>query len=207
MNYKLIAYSQDFVSFLLEKLNKEGNKIKQIILFGSITRGESSKESDVDIFIEILDNNLKDKINEIKEKFYDSIKVKKYWNLLGINNEINCSIGKLKEWKDLQRSLIANGIILYGKYKGELKTKPYYLFIVSPGKNRNKNISIWRKLYGYTQKIRKKEYIKKGLIKEYEGKKLANGVFMIPSEHTQKIISFLKTNKFKHEIIPFQKEI
>ena len=207
MNYKLIAYAQDFVSFLLEKLNKESNKISQIILFGSVTRDEDSKSSDIDLFIEILDKKLENKINQIKEKFYESIKVKKYWNLLNINNEINCSTGKLEEWDDLKRSLIANGIILYGKYKGKLKTESYYLFTVSPTKNRNKNISIWRELYGYKQKIGKKEYIKKGLIKGYNGKKLARGVFIIPSEHTQKISSFLKKKKFKYEVILFQKEL
>ena len=206
MNYKLIAYSQDFVSFLLEKLDKDGDKIKQIILFGSITRGESSKDSDIDLFIDITDKKLKNKIDEIKERFYNSVKVKKYWNLLGISNEINCSIGKLDEWSELKRSLIMNGITLYGKYKGKLKTELYYIFIVTPGKNRNENVSIWRRLYGYKQKIGKKTYTQGGLIKEYDGKKLARGVFIIPSEHIQKISLFLKKNKFKYELIPFWQE-
>ena len=48
MNYKLIAYAEDFISFLLEKLNKESDKIKQIILFGSVARDEDSKNSDID---------------------------------------------------------------------------------------------------------------------------------------------------------------
>ena len=206
MNYKLIAYAQDFVSFLIEKLNEDSTKIKQIILFGSVTRGESSKTSDIDLFIDILDKKLEDKILKLKEKFYYTERWGAYWALLNIKNEINCSIGKLEKWDDLKRSLIANGIILYGKYKRDLKTEQYYLFVVSPGKNRNKNISVWRGLYGYKQKIGKKTYIKKGLVKDYEGKKLARGVFIIPSEHTQKISSFLKKNKFKYEIIPFWQE-
>ncbi|MBS3134900.1 nucleotidyltransferase domain-containing protein [Candidatus Woesearchaeota archaeon] len=206
MNYKLIAYAEDFISFLLEKLNKESDKIKQIILFGSVARDEDSKNSDIDLFIEIIDKKIENKINEIKEKFYDSVKVKKYWSLLGINNEINCSIGELEEWDELKRSLVMNGIVLYGKYKGSLKTELYYLFVVFPGKNRNKNISGWRKLYGYNQKISKKIYIKEGLIKDYNGKKLARAVFIIPSDNVQKMISFLKKNSFKYEIIPFWKE-
>lgn len=206
MNYKLIAYAQDFVSFLLQNLDKDGDKIKQIILFGSVTREEENKKSDIDIFIDINDKKIEDKINNIKEDFYKSLKVKKYWNLLGINNEINCSIGILEEWDSLKRSLIANGILLFGKYKDKLKTSPYCLFIIRPGKIRNKNISIWRKLYGYTQKVGKKKYIKKGLIKEYNGKKLANGIFITPLQYSQKIASFLKKNKFKHEIIPIWQE-
>jgi len=206
MNYRLIAYAQDFVSFLFEKLNRDGDKIKQIILFGSVARNESAKESDIDLFIEVLDKKLEGKIKELKEEFYKSIKTKKYWNLFGVNNEINCSIGKMEEWAELERSLIANGMVLYGKYKGKAETEPYYLFIVTPGKDRKKNISIWKNLYGYNQKIGKREYAKKGLIREYEGKKLARSTFIIPSEHTQKMISFLRESKFKCEIIQFWKE-
>jgi len=206
MNYKLIAYAEDFVSFLLEKLNKNANKINQIILFGSVARGEANKESDIDLFIDVIDKKLENQINAIKENFYDSIKVKKYWNLLDIKNEINCTIGNLEEWGDLQRSLIANGIVLFGKYSEKIDTVQYYLFITAPGKERNKNISVWRELYGYTQKVGKKKYVKEGLIKEYKGKKLSRGVFMIPVEHVQKIILYLKKKKFKQEMIPFWQE-
>ncbi len=90
MNYKLIAYAQDFASFLLETLDKESNKINQIILFGSVARGEDTKKSDVDLFIDANENKLEEKINQIKEEFYGSVKVRKYWNLLGIKNKINC---------------------------------------------------------------------------------------------------------------------
>ena len=203
MNYKLIAYAQDFISFLFQHLDEDADKIKQAILFGSSARGEATKKSDIDLFIDVIDKKLEKRIDKIKEEFYDSIKVKKYWNLLGVNNRINCSVGVLKEWASLERSLIANGIVLFGKYSGETNIQPYYLFIATPGKNRNKSISVWRQLYGYIQKIGKKTYIKKGLVKEYNGKKLARGVFVIPAEHSQKIISFLRKNKFKHEIIPF----
>lgn len=206
MNYRLIAYAQDFVSFLLDKLNKDSMKINQIILFGSLARGEAEKGSDVDLFIDTTDEKIEEMIKQIKEKFYESVKFKKYWKLLGIRNEINCITGKLKEWEDLRRSIIANGIVLFGKYKSDVNTKPYYLFIVFPGKNRNKNMSVWRGLYGYSQKVGKKNYAKKGLVEEYDGEKLARSVFIIPAEHTQKIQFYLKHHKFKHKILPFWKE-
>ncbi len=206
MNYKLISYAQDFISFLFQHLDEDAGKINQVILFGSSTRGEATKKSDIDLFIDVIDKKLEKRVDKIKEEFYDSIKVKKYWNLLGINNKINCYVGVLKEWTSLERSLIANGIVLFGRYQGETKTQPYYLFIAIPGKNRNKSISVWRQLYGYTQKIGKKTYVKKGLVKEYDGRKLARGVFVIPAEHSQKIILFLRKNRFKHEIIPFWQE-
>lgn len=205
MNYRLIAYAQDFVSFLLEKLKKDANKITKIILFGSVSRGDANEKSDIDLFFDVTDEKIEESIIEIKEEFYDSVKVKGYWKLLGIKNEFHCVIGKLDEW-GLKASIIANGIILFGKYKDRIESESYYLFIVTPTKNRNKNISIWRELYGYTQKIGKKLYEKKGLVKEYTGEKLARGVFIIPLDHAQKIINYLKENKLNYKLIPFLKE-
>jgi len=205
MNYRLIAYAQDFTSFLFEKIGKDAEKINQIILFGSVTRGEATKESDVDLFID-TDEKLEKKINLIKEKFYKSIKAEKYWKLLNVNNEINCSIGELENWSEVKRSLISDGFILFGKYKGKVDIRQYYLFVVGSGKDRNKSLSVWRKLYGYTQKIGNKKYSNEGLIRKYNGRKIARGVFIIPIEHVKKISSFLKQNKFKFELIPFWSE-
>lgn len=203
MNYKLIGYAGDFVSFLLQHLGERANKIKSIILFGSIVRGEESRESDIDIFIDVTDKNIETQVEEIKGKFYQSVKVKRFWELFDIKNEIHCTVGKLEEWGDLKKSLVMNGVLLFGKYQGTIDTEPYYLFKVNPGKERKKNVAAWRALYGYTQKVGKKEYVKQGLVQEYEGKRLARGVFMVPITHAQKISAFLRKNAFTYEIIPF----
>lgn len=202
MNYKLIAYCQDFVSFLLEKLKEDADKITQIILFGSAARGEADKESDIDLFFDVTNDKTEEKINRIKERFYISTKYKDYWKLLGVENDIHCIVGKLDEW-ELKSSVVANGIILFGKYKDKLESELYYLFIVKPTKNRNKNISIWRKLYGYSQRIGKRVYIKKGIVEEYNGEKLSRGVFIIPIDHTRKVVQYLNKSKFSFKIIPF----
>ncbi len=202
MNYKLAGYALDFASFLLEKLGDDAKEISQIILFGSVARGEAGEQSDIDLFIE-ADEKLENKLSRIRDDFYNSIKIRKYWQLLGIKNPINLSVGNLKDWGDLQRSIIANGIILYGRYYGKPEIKQHYLFVVSPGKNRNKNIALWRKLYGYSQKIGKKFYIREGLIKEYKGEKRARAVFTIPIEKAQEMILFLRKNKVNFQIIPF----
>ena len=55
MNPDLIAYAMDFSSFLIQKTS--GEKIKNIILFGSVARGEAGKESDVDLFIDVTKTN------------------------------------------------------------------------------------------------------------------------------------------------------
>ena len=204
MNYDLVAYAQDFASFLLQNI-KYPDRIETIILFGSVVRGEAGKNSDIDIFIETKEDMEKE-TQKIREKFYNSSKAKKYWSLLGIKNEVHCEAGDLEEWQDLKRSLIAQGIVLYGKYNSKKQGSLYYLFSVEQVKSRSKNISIWRKLYGYRQIINKKIYEKKGLVKEYKGEKIARGVFIIPSGHAQNLISFLKNNDINHKIMLIWKE-
>lgn len=206
MNYNLIAYAQDFSSFLLQQLGDEARKVKQIILFGSVARGEAGKESDVDLFVDVLDEKLEKNIQDIKERFLSSIKVTKYWALLGIRNEIVCTVGKLANWKPLERSIILNGVVLYGKYMGKPNLTPFFLFIVVPGKKRKENVSLWRMLYGYQQKVKKKVYRRSGLVIEYEGKKLGKSIFVLPAEHAQKMQSFLRAKKFTVQVIPFWRE-
>ncbi len=200
MNYKLIAYALDFSSYLVQNVGSNAKYIQQIILFGSVARGDATSESDIDLFIETSDRSMEQKCKPILEEYLQSIKFQKYWKLFGITNEINCNYGNLKEWPDLQRSISANGITLYGKSSTAQKTIPYFLFTLTPSKNRNKNISVWRTLYGYTQKIGSKRYIQKGMIIELFGKKLANGLFIVPAQSMPHIIEFLKKKKFQYTL-------
>ena len=206
MNYKRVAYAQDFVAFLLQHLDKESDKLRNIILFGSVVRGQASKESDIDIFIDVTDERIEKKIQVIKEKFYQSYKSKNYWNLLGVKNEIHCIVGRLKEQKSLQRSIIADGITLFGKYHAEVKTEQWYLFMIAQGKSRKENLSLWRTLYGYTQKVKQKTYVKKGLLKEYEGIKLARGIVIVPARYTSPLARFLEKHNAPYRLMPFWKE-
>ncbi len=179
---ELISYSIDFISFLIQNLNhKKMNKIKSIILFGSVARGEEKKGSDVDIFIDVLDKEkeIEKEVFNIRDNFVDSIKYKKYWKLLGVKNEINTIVGKLKEWK-LRESMLGNSIILYQKYspvleKGENKA----ILIWGVVKNNSKRVMLNKKLFGF-------DYYKKhynGLIKTYNGEKLGSNVIKIPAEY------------------------
>ena len=52
-NSYLTAYALDFASFLIQK-TKNRDKIRNIILFGSVARQDESKESDIDIFVDII---------------------------------------------------------------------------------------------------------------------------------------------------------
>jgi predicted nucleotidyltransferase len=50
---------------LLEKLK---DRIKSIVLYGSVARKEASEESDVDIFVVLKDNSLYRKVSDIAYK-------------------------------------------------------------------------------------------------------------------------------------------
>lgn len=196
--FDLISYATNFVSFILRyNINKE---INSIILFGSVATNNFDEESDIDLFID-TDKKNNNKIIRVLELYKKSEDYKKY-KLFGIKNEISIKTGKLEEWKDIKRSIISNGIYLYGKYKSiPDKIKQYIICNIELKKlNRNKKIKLWRLLYGYTQKINKKLYKFKGLIEELYGKKIAKNLFIIPVENQQKLIYTLKMNKVSYKI-------
>ncbi|MBU0930026.1 MAG: nucleotidyltransferase domain-containing protein [Nanoarchaeota archaeon] len=195
---KLLAYSIDFVSFLLE--NIEIKDIKNIILFGSVTREESTKESDVDIFVDIMNSEkyYKDIIPKVEDKFFKSYKFLNYWKLKGIENNFNIIIGRLDEWKELKNSIISNGITLYSKFKeyperGEHKV----LFSFERIKPESKRVTLFKNLFGY--KKNKKKY--QGLIEKYNGMKIGSGSIIVPLEHQNIFHKLFKKYLIKVKII------
>ena len=186
---KLISLALSFASFLIERIN-----VESIILFGSVAQNNFDSESDIDIFIDANDKN-KEKIENLLELYKKTEEYEKF-KLEGIKNEISLKIGRLNEWKDLKRSIISGGLVLYGNYKGKpdkLKHKIIFMLDVDNMK-RAKKIKIWRKIYGYKQKIGKKVYIFNGLAE----KKLGRGSFIIPVEKFKNIKEYLAKNKIKH---------
>lgn len=200
-NYKLIAYALDFVSFLINKLDVEASKINAVYLFGSASRGEADADSDIDIFVDTDDKNLESKLENIKSEFYESSKFKNYWRLLRIENDFSFTVGALDEWEDLKRSIISSGIVLYSKYKEKFKGEIYAMFKIESKKKRSDNIRVWRMLYGYTQKVGKKAYTKKGLVKELGGAKLAQSLFVVPLEKADTVLKEIRSKKLKYKMI------
>lgn len=76
-NYKLIKIIQKYPELrtLIEKIQKN-NKVKLAILFGSYAKGIAKKDSDIDIFIETNNLNIKKKLQLINSKL--SIKIGRY---------------------------------------------------------------------------------------------------------------------------------
>lgn len=192
-NKELIAYASAFVSFLLPKIEN----VREIILFGSAARGEADKESDIDLFFDEEKKEDEEKIKEaIKEelkKFYKS-RIAETWFLRGIKNPISINVGKLEEWK-LKRSIISDGITLYGRYKELPKNiKPFAFFNIEPIKNIAKRNKIIRELFGR----REKKYSKKGILEEVNGKKLSVSSFIVPKEQADRILDLLGKEKVNY---------
>ena len=194
----LKAYASYFVSYLLCNLENIEN-VQRIILFGSVARDEGTKESDVDLFIEVKKKTKKIE-NEIKkmiEGFYKSREASLF-KLKGIDNEISIKIGELKEWKDLHKSIASTGIVLYGNY--EISELPFgvknyiIVFWEEIGKNRG---AFLNKLYGF--KVKDKRY--EGLLEKYNGNKLGKSCIILPINYKREIFKLLEKYKVQAKVM------
>ena len=182
---------------LVSRLNHSTFIINKIILFGSVSRGEATKESDIDIFIVVnkLTKIFEKKLNKLTEEFYNSRNALIFKNK-GIDNKINLIIGKLEEWKNLKESIESTGIVLYGGYVASgIKGQKYALFYWNKiEKNRG---AFLNKIYGF--KVGKKEY--KGLIEVFKGEKIGKSSLMVPIEYKREILKLIKKYKVNTKIL------
>jgi len=188
---ELIAYAIDFASYLISK----ETEINRIILHGSVARGDFDEESDIDIFTDVIryDRRIEKKINNITNDYYKTKKFKE-WELKGIKNTFSLIVGSLdnEEWKDLKRSIINTGIILYGKYKGEAeKIKQYTLFSFENIKPDKKRVAVFRKLFGF--KLKNKSY--PGIIEKYKGISVGKGAVLVPIESVNELKRYFQEKK------------
>lgn len=197
---ELIAYAESFTSFLLRHSSLKSADIKNVVLFGSVVRDEASEESDVDIFIDLFDQGRIKELEKISKEslkdFYSSNTFEQ-WKLRGISNEIKIKVGILARWA-LKRSIISEGISLYGKYK-ELpkKLNHFSLFAFEPIKNITKRNRIVRELFGRKEQAFQKE----GLIQILGGMRLGSTVFLVPVSVSDQIIKILNKEKVKYKIL------
>lgn len=197
--YELTACAMDFSSFLLK--SSIAKDIKNIILFGSVARGDFDSESDIDIFVDAeKGKSIGNEVTKLLSTFEKSETHEK-WKLRGLKNPISVKTGELERW-ELYRSVINSGILLYGKYERMPKgAKYHFLFVLDFSKmDRNRKIKVWRELYGYRQKVGEKVFVSKGILEEISGKKIERGVIAVPAEQKEKILEFIKKNGIKHKI-------
>ncbi len=195
-NKEIIGYAIQYVSYVIYNLEPAfQGQIKEIILFGSVARGEATVSSDVDIFFSVPKENksLSRRITELTNRFYTT-EFYRLWKNLGIEQDLKPIIGVLKDW-NLKSSLIANGITLWGKYKSTITGgSPLVIIYWPPVKNQSQRILLSKRLYGYSYK--KKHY--RGLLSE-SALKLSSNCLAIPLADAEVIMSI-----FKKMNVPFK---
>ncbi len=193
----LIGYALSFASFVLD--SKIGKNINRIILFGSVARGDFTEESDIDVFVD-TEKDIEIEAEKLLILFRSS-RTHESWKLRGLKNQISLKIGNLKKWS-LRREVISSGILLYGKYNDVPDGVKYYLMIKMDLRRikQAKQMRIWRKLYGYKQKIGKKIYTNNGLVESLGGEKLGKAIIIVPMETRLEILELLKKHKIKHTV-------
>lgn len=191
----LLSYAMDFCSFLLQHLPGErASHIRTIIFFGSGARGEAGKESDIDLFVEAEGetDKLEKEIDEIAERFYDSVKYTEYWKLLGVRQLLSIKIGNYQEWKNLYPALLADGKVLYGKYfSTNYEGRGRMLFFWENILSQKKRTNVYRSLFGYKDKG--KTY--RGLVEKYNAQRLSKGSILVPVEYGQTFRDLFKKLK------------
>ena len=192
-NYKLYALASAFAAYVLEKA---GEHVKGIYLFGSVARGEATKNSDIDIFIDVIKNQ---NIQRAIESF-ESTTIAKIFRASGANNPIRTLVGDLssEEFSDLRLNIAADSIILFGKgIPAEKSSKsPHLLIWFETPKQQKKKVAFLREVYGRV--MQNKTY--QGLLQKIEGFKAGPNTIIVPIRHKAILLSALKKSKVKYTI-------
>jgi len=173
--------------------------ILQIVLFGSVARGEDTLKSDIDIAII---HNHKDKFELMKEvNKYKSDKIQTTF----------ISINDLPKESELVGALSGEGLLLYGRpiiikeKRLDLNAKILISYSLADLPQTEK-VKVNRALYGSISKSKKldKEYKTetKGLVNEPGIEKISKGVLLVNREKAPKIVNMLKRFKVKIREIP-----
>lgn len=176
----------DFVEKI--RKNKLTKNILQVILFGSVARGEDNAKSDIDIAI--IHNTEKFKLMEPINRFVDENIQLSYLN-----------IKDLPEETELMSALSGEGILLYGQAlnvklnKNDLKPKLLVSYDLS-GLAKPEQMKVNRALHGSisVNKYKRKVYrtIVKGMAGEEGIEKFSRSVLLVDRRKSAKITGLFK---------------
>ncbi len=198
MSRILVPYAMSFASFLMSELGEqERGNVKEIILYGSVARGDARKDSDVDIFVNVYHpGSIEKRVGKIIEDFYKTAAFRN-WKLAGIQNIISCITDNLQKWKDLKISIISDGIVLYSKYKEKSEGQQFVILYWDKIVPESKRVLISKKLYGY----RTKKAVYKGLLETTGSIKLGPNTLFVDLDSAAKVIDVFKSNKITVKMI------
>ncbi len=191
------AYAISFASFLVRNLTGI-SRINRIVLYGSVAKSISTKESDIDIFIDVEKDTkgLNENINNILEKFYTS-KEAIIFKLIGIENDIKLKIGRLDDWEELKRSIMSDGFVLWGRFEaGRPKKTGHKIIFYWSGIAKNRGAFL-NKIYGYKTGGR----VYEGLLSQVNGIKLGKSCIMVPVKYKDRLIELIKKYRVEAKAI------
>ncbi len=179
---------------LIEKFVKKIRNIPDlecIILFGSISRNEADKRSDIDLLLVFDCENPKSYLSEIIS-IITSLKP---------HREIKPTITNLSDYdEEFLQTVIREGKVLWGKVVISTKNlllKPYRLIAYDLSNLKpSKKVKISRLIHGYeSKKIVNKEikhYKYTGLKEEYGVKVISKNTLLLPEKHSKIFLKNLK---------------
>lgn len=178
---------------------KKIKHILQIIVFGSVARGEDTRESDIDIAV-IYDS-------EDRFKFMEEVNRDKPERI----QTTFVNITKLPEETELISALSGEGLLLYGQpitikeRRLDLKARTILSYDLS-GLPQTEKVKLDRALYGSvsrsTFKGREYKTETKGLTKEPGIEKINKGVLLVERRKATKIIGLFKRFRVRFREIP-----
>ncbi len=174
----------------------KSEKIRSIYLFGSVARGDFDEESDVDIFIDTVENREKD-VEKLSHRalfyFYRSDEYKKF-KLMGVKNQIKIKCGDITRW-DLFTAISSEGLLLYSSTTSDLFTK-YFLVVLQPINDIAKRNRVIRQLVGRNEAHRRE----RGLIEEIEGSVLDARHYIVPAHQIGRVTRILSKENAVFEL-------
>lgn len=202
--HELFSYAYDFISQLLDH-EEILLRVRKIILFGSVVRGDFHDQSDLDLFIDLRSGE-KNKMELLVKKEINLFekRIEKTWLLRRINPPLKILVGDLEQerWSNLKDELSRYGKIVYGAYEekpGKLRHGLLMTYELGSLKQKDK-MAFLRTLCGYNSRKGKKEYVQKGLLTQIGGRKLGSNVLLVNREEGQEIKAVFRRYKVKYTI-------
>lgn len=149
------------------------------MLFGSSARGDTNRESDVDLLIDTPEPGpLEPEVRKQVSEFERSVKVTRYWQLLGVRPVISVQVERLENWTALHLGLLKDGRVLYGPFT-ELTPKGGATVALLSWKDvpsLSVRTNLYRTLSGYVSRGQRYP----GLLERHQGQRIAKGAILVP---------------------------
>lgn len=199
---ELFSYLYDFIRFLMAQIKKEP---PEIILFGSVARGDFHEESDIDLFVNVKNKSDQKEMERIIRKTMLEFEnaSSNSWSLKRVTFPIKVIVGDLdsKQWAVLKREIISTGKTIYGKYKELPKELKHYYLLSFDLKNLQPKhkVKFIRQLYGYESRKEQKIYRSFGILQD-KGIKINQNTILISTEHHHLFLDLFRQFKIKYRI-------